>query len=130
MSQQITIGHLKQGNKISMSKPEANYMLGNVDDTIQIIESGNDLIKRTTDLYDPKFCSPDNDGCSQRSYHNIGEFVPMKKQNSIQSEFKSQCTSINERISKLEVYLQSRKNKSKTFSPLQNDFLPPSKKTP
>ena len=54
--------------------------------------------------------------------------MPMKKQNLIQSGFKSQCTSINERISKLEVYLHSRKNKSKTFSPLPNDFLSPSKK--
>ena len=78
-----------------MSKPEANYIWGNVDDTIQIIESQIDLINRTTDLYDPKFCSPDNDCCSQRSSHNIGEFVLMKKQNCIQSGFKSQCTSIN-----------------------------------
>ena len=62
MSQQITIGHLKQGNKISMSKPEANYMWGNGDNTIQIIESLIALINRTTDLYYPKFCSPDNDG--------------------------------------------------------------------
>ena len=51
----------------------------------------------------------------------------MKKQNRIRSGFKSQCTSINEQISKLEVYLHSRKNKSKTCSPLQNDFLPPTK---
>ena len=28
----------------------------------------------------------------------------------------------------MEVYLHSRKNKSNTFSPLQNYFLPPSKK--
>ena len=67
MSQQITIGHLKQGNKITMSKPEANYMWGNVGDIIQIIESLIDLINRTTDLYDPKYCSPDNEGCSQQS---------------------------------------------------------------
>ena len=72
MSQQITIVHLKHRNKRSMSKPEENYMWGNVDDTIQIIESQIDLINRTTDLYDSKFCSPDNDGCSQQSYHNIG----------------------------------------------------------
>ena len=57
-----------------MSKPEANYMWGNVDDTIQIIESQIDLINRKTDLYDPKLFSPDNDGYSQRSSHNIGEF--------------------------------------------------------
>ena len=94
-----------------------------MDDTIQRIESRIDLINRTTDLYDPKFCSPDNDGCSQRSSHNIGEFIAMKKQNRIQSGFKSQCTSINEQILILEVYLHSRKNKSRTFSPLQGDFF-------
>ena len=110
-----------------MSKLQANYMWGNVDDTIQIIESRIDLVNRKIDLYDPKFCSPDNDGCSQQSSHNIGEFVLMKKKNCIQSGFNSQCTSINERIYKLEVYLHSRKNKSKTFPPLQNEFLPPSK---
>ena len=75
MSQQITVGHLKQGNKGSMSKPEANYMWCNVDNTIQIIESRLDLINSKTDLYDPKFCSQDNDGCSQKSSHIIGEFV-------------------------------------------------------
>ena len=78
MYQQITIGHLKQGNKRSMSKHEAKYMWGNADDKIQIIESRIDLIKRKIDLYDPKFCSPDNDGCSQQSSRNIGEFVLMK----------------------------------------------------
>ena len=103
-----------------MSKPEANYMWGNVDNTVQIIESRIDLINRTTDLYDPKYFSPDNEGCSQPSYLNIGEFVPMKKHNCNQSGFKYQCKSINERISELEVYLHSRKNKSKTFPPLQN----------
>ena len=66
MSQKIIIGHLKQGNKRAMIKPEANYMWGNVDNTIQIIESRIDLINRKTDLYDPKFCSQDNDGCSQQ----------------------------------------------------------------
>ena len=61
-----------------MSKPEANYMWGNVDNTIQIIESRIELINRKTDLYNPKFFSQDNDGCSQKSSHIIGEFVPMK----------------------------------------------------
>ena len=110
-----------------MSNTSANYKWGKLYSTIQEIESQIDLKNRTTDLYDPKFCSPDNDGCSHRSYHNIGWFVPTRKQNRIQSVFKSQCTSINERISKLEVYLHSRNNKSKTCSPLQNDFLPPPK---
>ena len=72
MSQQITISDLNQVNKRAMSKPAANYMWGNVDDTIQIIESQIDLINRKTDLYYPKICSPDNDICSQRSSHNIG----------------------------------------------------------
>ena len=72
-----------------MGKPAANYMWGNVDDTIQVIESKIDLINRTPDLYDPKCCSPENDGRSQRSSHNIGGFVPMKKQNRIQYFFRS-----------------------------------------
>ena len=72
-----------------MSKPEANYMWGNVDNTIQIIESGIELINRTTDLYDPKFYSQDNDVCSQQSSHIIREFVIIKKKKRIQSGFKS-----------------------------------------
>ena len=47
--------HLKQGSKRAMSKPESNYMWGNVDNTIKIIESPIDLIKRKTDLYEPIF---------------------------------------------------------------------------
>ena len=77
-------------------------MWGNVDNTIQIIEARNYLINRKTDLYDSTFCSQDNDGCSQQSSHIIVEFVLMKKLSFIQSVFKSQCTSINERFSKLE----------------------------
>ena len=65
LPQQIKIGHIKQGNKRAMSKHEADYMWGNVDNYIQIIESQIDLIHRTTDLYDPNFFSQDNDGCSQ-----------------------------------------------------------------
>ena len=57
------IGHLEQENKISMSKPESIYMWDNVDKTIQIIESRIDLINRRTDLYEPKYCSQDNEGC-------------------------------------------------------------------
>ena len=62
-----------------MSNTSENYKWGKVYSTIQGIESRIDLINITTDLYDPKFCSPDNDGCSQQSSHNIGGFVPMKK---------------------------------------------------
>ena len=58
---------------------------------IQETESRIDLKNKTADLYDPRFCYPDNDGCS----YNIGGFVSIKKQNNIQLVFKSQCTSIN-----------------------------------
>ena len=66
-----------------------------MDDVIQIIESQIDLINRANDLYDLKYCSPENEGCPQPSYLNIGEFVPMKKHNCNQSGFKYQYTSIN-----------------------------------
>ena len=98
-----------------MSNTLAKYKCGGVDIKIQEIGSRIDLKNKTADLYYPKFCYPDNDGCS----HNIGGFVSMKKKNRIQLVFKSQCTSINERLSKLEVHLHSRKIKSQTFSPLQ-----------
>ena len=62
-----------------MSKPEANYMWDNVENTIKIIESRIDLINRKTDVYDPKFFSQENDGCSQKSCHIIGEFMPLGK---------------------------------------------------
>ena len=63
-----------------MIKPESIYIGENVDNTIQIIESRIDLINRKTDLYDPQFCSQENYGCSLKSSHIIGEFMPMKKQ--------------------------------------------------
>ena len=103
-------------------------MWDNVDKTIQRIESRIYFINRKPDLYYPKFHSQDNDGCSLKSSHIIGEFVPMKKRHDFIYGFKSQCTYINERFSKLEGCLHSiRKNKSKTFPPLGNEFLPPSK---
>ena len=95
--QHSTIGDIKQGNKRAMSNTSGNHKWGKLVITIQEIESRIDFKKRTTDLYDPKFCYPDNDGCS----HNIGGFLSMKKQNPIQLGFKSQCISINERLSKL-----------------------------
>ena len=55
-----------------MIKPESIYMQDKVDNTIQIIESQIDLIDRRTELYDPKYFSQDNDGCSQKSSHIIG----------------------------------------------------------
>ena len=97
-----------------------------MDKTIKTIESRIELINRRTDLYDPQYCSQDNEGCSLKSSHIIGEFVPMKEPHDFMYEFKSQCTSINEQLSKLEGCLHSiRKNKSKTFPPLGNEFLPP-----
>ena len=88
---------------------------------IEEIESLTELENRTTDLYDPKFCYPDNYGAS----HIIGGCVQIKEEMFFQVVFKSNCPLINERLYKLEVYLQSRKIKSNTFSPLQKDFLPP-----
>ena len=82
-----------------MCKPESIYMWDNVDNTIQRDESQIDLINRKTDLYDPKFCSEDNDGCSLKSSHIIGEFVPMKEPQDFICWFKSQCTSINQLFS-------------------------------
>ena len=55
-----------------MSKTESIYMWDNVYNTTQTIESLIDLINRKTDLYDPKFCSQDNDGCSLKYSHIIG----------------------------------------------------------
>ena len=60
-----------------------------MENTIQINESLIDLINRKTDLYDPKFCSQDNDGCSQKLSNIIREFTPIKK-NDIMYGFKSQ----------------------------------------
>ena len=58
-----------------MSKTLAEYKWKIVEQKIEEIESRIDLENKATDLYDPKFCYPDNDGCS----HNIGGFVQMKK---------------------------------------------------
>ena len=91
---------------------------------IEDMELLTHLEDRTKNLYDPDFCYSDNDDAS----HVIGGYVEMKKVNCIQSDFKFNCPSINKRLNKLEVYLQSRKTKPNTFSPLQKDFLPPSKK--
>ena len=58
-----------------MSNILSEYKWRVVVQNIQEIGSRIYLENKTTDLYDPKFCYPDNDGCS----HNIGEFVSMKK---------------------------------------------------
>ena len=67
--------------------------------TIQIIESQIDLIYKTTDLYDTQYCSKDNEDFLLKYSHIIGEFVPMKKPCEFVYGFKSQFTSINERLS-------------------------------
>ena len=121
-----TICDIKQGYNQVMSNTSEEDRWKIAVQKIEDIESLTDLENRTTDLYDPKCCYPDNDGAS----HVIGGYVQMIKGNCIQSMFKFNCPSINERLNKLEVYLQSRKIKFNTFSPLQNDFLPLSKKSP
>ena len=75
MYQHVTIGYKKQGNKRALGNTSEEYNWGKVYNTIQEIESRIDLKNKTTDLYDPNFFCPDNDGCS----HNIGGFVSMKK---------------------------------------------------
>ena len=55
-----------------MSKPKSIYIWYNVDKAIQGIESLIDLINRRTDLYDPQYCSQDNDYCSLKYYYIIG----------------------------------------------------------
>ena len=57
-----------------MSNTSAEYKWQIVVQKIEEIKSLTDLENRTTDLYDPKFCYPDNDGAS----HIIGGYVQMK----------------------------------------------------
>ena len=84
-------------------------MWDNVDNKIQIIELRIDLINRITDSCEPKLFSQHNDGCSLKYSHTIGEFVPMKERNDFMYRCISQCTSINERLYKLEGCLHSRR---------------------
>ena len=82
-----------------MSKPKSIYMWENVDNTIQRIESRIDLIKKRIYLYDPHYYSKDNEDCSLKYYHIIGELVPKKEPHYFMYGFKYQCISINERLS-------------------------------
>ena len=84
-----------------MSKPQSIYMWKNVDRIIQIIESQLDLIYETTDLYDFQYCSKENEDCSLKISHITGEMLPIKKPFDFEYGFKSHCTSINKRFSKL-----------------------------
>ena len=79
-----------------MSKSESIYVWENVDKTIQRIESQIDLISKKIDLYDPQYFSKDNEDCSLKSSHIIGEFVSMKEPHDFMYGFKYQYTSINE----------------------------------
>ena len=74
MYQNSTIGDTNQGNKEFMSNTSSEYKWRVVVQKIQEIESQIDLKNKSADLYDPKLCYSDNDGCSQ----NIGRFVSMK----------------------------------------------------
>ena len=95
---------------------------------IQRIESQIDLISKTTELYDFRYCSKDNNSCSFQSSHIIRLFVQTNYPCEFMSGFKSHCTSINERFSKLGGFVHSRpKIKRNTFPPFSNEFLPPSK---
>ena len=94
---------------------------------IKRTESQMDLVYKTIDLYEPRYCSKDNEYCSLKSSHII-KMVHMKKPFEFVHGFKSHCTSINEHLSKLEGYPQSRlKNKINKFTPFGNEFFPPSK---
>ena len=75
MYQHSKICDIKQGHNRVISNTLAEYKWQIVVQKIEEIKSLTDLENITTDLYDPKFCYPDNDGGS----HNIGGFVPMKK---------------------------------------------------
>ena len=95
---------------------------------IQIIESQINFISKTTDLYDSQYCSKENEDRSLQSYHIIRELVQTKKPFELEYGFKSHCTSINERLSKLEYCLQYRpKVQRNIFPPFGNEFLPLSK---
>ena len=63
-------------------------MWENVDKTIKRIESRIELITKTTDSYDPQYCSKDNEDCSLKYSHTIAEFVHMKN-------YLSLCMSLN-----------------------------------
>ena len=52
--------------------------MGKCGKTIQRIESRIELISETTELYDPQYFSKDNEDCSLKYSHIIGEFVHMK----------------------------------------------------
>ena len=60
-----------------MSKPQSIYMWENVDNTIQRIDPRIELIPKKY-LYDPQYCSKENEDFSVKYFHIIGEFVQVK----------------------------------------------------
>ena len=96
-----------------------------MDKTTQIIESQNDLITKTIDLYHPQYCSKENEDCSIKYSHIIIEFVQMKKPSDFAYGFKSHLTSMNESFFKFEGCVNSGpNNKINILSPFGNEFLP------
>ena len=91
-----------------MSKPQSVYMWEDVDTIIHRIESQIDLIPKTTYIYESQYFPKDNEDCSLKYYNIIGEFMQMKKPFDFAYGFKSHCTYINGRLSKLEGCLHSR----------------------
>ena len=105
------------------------YMWENVDKTVKIIESWIDLISKTAELYDPQYCLKKWTLFTQIFSYYL-RICANKKPHDFMYEYKSLCTSINERFFKLEYCLHSIwKNKSKKFIPFGNEFLTPSKNT-
>ena len=90
---------------------------------IQRIESQIDFISKTTDLYDYQYCSKENENFSLQSYYIIRELVQTKKPFELAYGFKSNFTSMNERFSNLEYFLQSiPKIQRKIFPPFGNEL--------
>ena len=63
-------------------------MWENVENTIQRIDSQIDLISKTTNLYYTQYCSKDNEDCSLKSSHIIGEILQIQKPFEFAYEFK------------------------------------------
>ena len=111
-----------------MSKYNSIYVWDNVDNIIHIIESIIGFNYHTIDLYDMKYCSKEDYDCSHQSENGIRKLVKMKKPFGVGYMFKSNCYSINERLSKFQGLCQSRiSQKRYIFPTFRNDFFPSSK---
>ena len=85
-----------------MSKYDSIYVWDNVDNIIHINESLIDFNSHTTDSYDMKYCSKEDDNCSHQSFNYIRNLVNTRKTFVAGSVFKSHCYSINESFSKFQ----------------------------